>query len=85
MCYWSEKRKDIESVYDSDGQLVEVASQEDNINQLPEHVDNLLLNRNVHKGLLGFRYETKDTKIIVYTSIEAKTFCMIMDLKPIPN
>ena len=84
MCCWSQKGKEISSVYNSDGQLVDVASEE-NINELPEHVDNLFFNRNVHKGLLGFRYETKDTKIIVYTSIEAKTFCMIMDLKPSPN
>ena len=85
MCCWYQKEKDISSVYNSDGQLVDVASEDINELELPEHVDNLLLNRNVHTGLLGFRYETKDTKIIVYTSIEAKTFCMIMDLKPIPS
>ena len=59
-------------MFNSDGQQVNVSSEDNNLNlnELPEHVDNLLLNRNVHKGVLGFRYETKDTEIIVYTSIE---------------
>ena len=71
-------------MFNSDGQQVNLSSEDNlNLNELPEHVDNLFLNRNVHKGILGFRYETKDTEIIVYTSIEVKTFCMIMQLKPI--
>ena len=75
MCCWSDNRKDIASVFNSDDQQVNLSSEDNlNLNELPEHVDNLLLNRNVHKGILGFRYETKDIEIIVYTSIEAKTF-----------
>ena len=81
MCCWCKKAKtEVSSVYNSDGELI---IDEPNHTELPEHVDNLLLNRNVHTGVLGFRYETKDTVIIVHTSIEAKTFCMIMQLRPI--
>ena len=84
MCCWSKKRKEIASVYESDGNLNLTTEDTLNLNKLPEHADNLFLNRDVYKGLLGFRYETKDTKIIVYTSIEAKTFCILMNLKPVP-
>ena len=49
---------------------------------LPEHVENAFVNRNVQSGILGFVYETKETSFIVYSSIEAKTFCILMKLKP---
>ena len=52
---------------------------------LPEHVDNAYINRNVQTGILGFCYETKDSSFIVYSSIEAKTFCILMKLKPLHN
>ena len=82
MCCFSENSKNVKSVCTSD---IDGTSEDEYLVELPEHVDNLLLNRDVHRGILGFRYETKDTEIIVYTSIEAKTFCMIMQLKPIPK
>ena len=50
---------------------------------LSEHVDNAFLNRDIHTGILGFCYENKDNSLLVYSSVEAKTFCMIMYLKPI--
>ena len=43
------------------------------------------LNRNVITGILGFRYETKNEMFIIYSPVEAKTFCMIMQLNPIPK
>ena len=52
---------------------------------LPEHVDNAYLNRNVQTGILGFRYETKNSNFIIYSSVEAKTFCILMNLKPLRN
>ena len=38
---------------------------------LPEHVDNAYLNRNVQTGILGFPYETKNSNFIIYSSVEA--------------
>ena len=52
---------------------------------LPEHVDNAYLNRNVQTGILGFRYETKNSNFIIYSSVEAKTFCILRNLKPLHN
>ena len=52
---------------------------------LPEHVDNAYLNRNVQTGILGFRYETKNSNFIIYSSVEAMTFCILMNLKPLCN
>ena len=68
-------------VFDSNGEL----SQEPNEFDLPEHADNAFLNRNVQTGILGFRYETKNWTFIVYSSIESKTFCLIMKLTPMKN
>ena len=60
-------------------------SEETDHPDLPEHVDSAYLNRNVQTGILGIRYETKDTSFVVYSSIEAKTFCILMKLKPLHN
>ena len=51
---------------------------------IPEHCDNPFLNRDVVKGILGFRYENKvDGQIVVYTSLEAKTYCKLMKTTPL--
>ena len=85
MCWCNKKHKfpEVQSVYSSD---TEIPSQDngENLENLPEHVDNLLLNRDIFKnGILGFRYETKDVVIMSYTSVEAKTFCLLMRIRPI--
>ena len=68
----------------------QVLHQSDNTNQanipqdIPEHCDNPLLNRNLKNGALGFRYENKkDGMTVVYSSAEAKTFCMLMRISPL--
>ena len=51
---------------------------------LPEHSDNPFINRNLVNGILGYRYENKtDGMTIIYTSLEAKTFCKLMQIHPI--
>ena len=84
MCCSGKQRhsRTVEKHFNSDGQINWDEENENEID-LPEHVDNLLLNRNVHNGVLGFRYENKDELIIVYSSIEAKTFSMIMQITPL--
>ena len=84
MCCTSKKDRtdSVQAKFNSEGQVE--SDDENNLEvELPEHVDNLLLNRNVHNGVLGFRYENKNYTVISYTSIEAKTFCMIMQITPI--
>ena len=83
MC-WSGKKKyrDVCSIYNQDGEINVNANNETTL-ELPEHNDDPFLNRNVQYGILGFRYETQNSVLIVYTSIQAKTFCMIMHLSPV--
>ena len=52
---------------------------------LPEHADNPVLNTQINGGILGFRYEIKDSSFVVYSTIETKTFCYIMKLTPVKN
>ena len=82
MCCWSTEKdcQKVKSIHNLDG---EEANQE--TPDLKEHVDNIYVNRNVQTGILGFYYETKDNSFIVYSSIEAKTFCILMKLKPLHN
>ena len=71
-------------MYTSNGELINEGQNhtvDHIVDNLPEHVDDPFLNRHVLKGILGFQYKNKDTQIIVYSSIENKTFCMIMQLK----
>ena len=70
------------SVHNSNG---EINSDEENDHhvELPKHVDDPFLNRNVKRGTLGFRYETKNEMLLVYSSLEAKTFCILMSLSPL--
>ena len=88
MCWCSKQTMKVEKYHSSNG---EVASGDENscgshlLDQLPEHVDNPFLNRNVQTGALGFRYANKKEKLIVYSSIEAKTFCIVMSIKAIKN
>ena len=87
MCCWCNrkvKKEKVCNVYNSDGEISEINGK-DNVNlcNLPEHVDDPYLDRNIQNGVLGFRYETKQSLIIVYSSIEAKTFCMLMRLDPL--
>ena len=83
MCMFSKTVKtEVSSVYNSHGEI-ETEVQTNNIPvDLPEHVDWPFLNRDVPRGVLGFRYETKTNMLIVYSSVETKTFCMIMHLSP---
>ena len=80
MCFSSEKAKDhnVYSVHNSHGEITE----QSNTYDVPEHVDNPYMNRHVQYGILGFRYETKNETFIVYSSVEAKTFCILMSLSP---
>ena len=83
MCSLSRKCKnnEVKKVHISNGEIVE---NETKVNpDVPEHVDNPFINRNIQRGILGFRYETKNCNFVVYSSIEAKTFCMIMGLEVI--
>ena len=75
------KNSSVYKFYDTDGELNFQDSTIDS-SELPERVDNALLNRNLQTGILGFRYETKNATLIVYSSIEAKTFCILMNLMP---
>ena len=81
MCFsgLQSKKANVCNTFNSDGGI----SEEPINNELPEHVDNIYLNRNVKTGVLGFRYETKNSTIIVYSSIETKTFCYIMKITPL--
>ena len=52
------------------------------IGELPEHNDSISIDRDLHTGILGFRYENKNEELIVYSSPEAKTLCIMMRKKP---
>ena len=75
------KSTEVYQVYDREG----VISDEPIENKLPGHANNPLLNTDVKNGILGFRYETKNSSIIVYSNVECKTFCYIMQLTPMKN
>ena len=81
MCYSCKKVEEqkLESVH-SLNEEVEI-----DVGNVPEHVDYVLLNHDLKKGILGFRYENKKSMFIVYTSPEAKTFCILMRIKPLCN
>ena len=82
MCWCCIKvRSEVSSIFNSNGELVEDEVIETTAN-LPEHIDNPTLNRDLRNGVLGFRYENKKDVLIVYTSLEAKTFCILMKIKP---
>ena len=82
MCCGAKKVKNhqVQNIYSADGEITAEKQNEHCLN-LPEHVDDPYLNRNVRTGILGFRYETKNSSIVVYSSVEAKTFCMLMRLE----
>ena len=83
MCWCDiEKAQKVQKLYNSDGTVHENTNE--NI-EVPEHVDNPLLNTDVVKRILGFRYKTKMDTILVYSNIECKTFCLIMQLKPLKD
>ena len=81
MCCFANKAKNkkVYKVHYQDEEL----EQTDIVENLPEHVDNPYLNRSIPHGVLGFRYENKNATIIVYSSVETKTFYYIMQLKPL--
>ena len=82
MCWCCIKvRSEVSSIFNSNGELVEDEVIETTAN-LPEHIDNPTLNRDLRNGVLGFQYENKEDVLIVYTSLEAKTFCILMKIKP---
>ena len=84
MCFSSEQLKNqkVYKVHNQDGEITKEHGNENNLG-LPEHVDNAFLDTNIRNGILGFRYETKDGMFVVYSSVEKKTFCMIMQLTPL--
>ena len=83
MCFWYQREKN-SKVYQKIDTNSEISAEPEECS-LPEHVDNAFLDRNVQKGILGFRYETKQSSFVVYSSIECKTFCLIMQLTPLKN
>ena len=84
MCCYCEKVKaeSVHKVYNSSGEI-ELVNPDINDLHIPEHADHPLLNTHVVKGILGFRYENKNSSFVVYSSVETKTFCMIMKLEPL--
>ena len=88
-CGNGQKSKQVNKYYQSDGQVTfdERSSHEVGVDlqKLPEHVDNIYLDRDLRRGILGFLYETKNEQIIVYSSLEAKTFCLLMRINPVKN
>ena len=86
MCCWSKNQtsEQVSRVYNSEGEI-ETDDQNTYESNLPQHADYALLNTDVLSGILGFHYETKDTVIVIYSTVETKTFCYIMQLKPIPS
>ena len=85
MCCGPKKvKRDVSSVYDSHGEM-NTDEENETLSELPEHSDDPFLNRHVQYGVLGFRYETKDVAFTVYSSIESKTFCIIMKLSAMKN
>ena len=72
----------VHKVHNSGGEVNKI-NQNDTYLNIHEHVDDPLLNRNLRTGILGFRYEMKKSTIIIYLSIEAKTFCMLMRIEPL--
>ena len=81
MCFYctSVKRPQVHNVHNSNG---EINTEPQSNLDIPKHVDNPMLNRNLQSGVLGFRYETKKETIVVYSSLKAKTFCILMSLSP---
>ena len=75
MCFAkrSEYRKDLSPMHNKDGTV------NDDINtskllipeDLPEHIDNPTLNKDLETGILALIYETRDEVTIVWTSDEA--------------
>ena len=78
MCFANINEKDKETVKED-----QEANENNTVLPVPEHVDSILVPPNLKNDILGFRYETKNDVITVYTSPEAKTFCMLMGIKPI--
>ena len=81
MCFCKEQSKrKVHCVYSSNG---EVDSQELVEFHVPEHIDYHGLNRDLKTGILSFRYENQNEQIVVYSSPEAKTFCILMGITPL--
>ena len=73
------------NVHNSAGEINNEETNVDLYANMPEHIDNAFLNRDLKKGILGFRYENKQSVVTVYSSLEAKTFCILMGLTAIKN
>ena len=84
MCFsfCKQENNEVHNVNDEEGAI---NSENSDTYGCPEHVDNPFLNRHYKNGILGFRYETKNECFIIYSSIENKTFCYLMRLKPISS
>ena len=78
MCFAQCAKEDsLTPLFDQDGALIEpqpevITSLPDS---LPEHVDDVSLNRDVECGIIAFIYETSHQYIVVWTSKEAMELC----------
>ena len=86
MCFNTSQRGQIQGK-DIENTDIDISEEVDTIpSTIPEHVDNPFLDRNLKTGILGFTYENRNQGLtIVYSSVEAKTFCKIMKIVPVRN
>ena len=85
MCLYKNKNRESKLIpfYNSDGEIT-VNEVKIDTDSLPEHVDDPFLNTHVqYDGVLGFRYKTKMSTFTVYSTVETKTFCILMKLEPL--
>ena len=86
MCFCNRSRGQISSKHQGNDQVEITRTTQFIPKDIPEHVDNPFLNRDLRTGILGFRYETKSQGMsLVYSSLEAKSFCIIMKIHPLRN
>ena len=79
------KHNHVKKVFDANGDIVNTEQTDGNldINAFPAHIDNALLDTSIPHGVLGFRYQNKEECLIVYSTVETKTYCYIMGIIPI--
>ena len=83
-CTISKQHKTVYKVVASNGDSI-VDPQLHLPSNLPNHWDNPYLNTTLPNGILGFFYENKDSTVTVHTSVESRTFCILMKIEPIAN
>ena len=78
------REQTVSKVLDTNGDIVSDEEEvNSSLNNLPSHADNPFLNCDLKNGVLGFRCENKKETIVIYSSIESKTFCTLMKLRPL--